>query len=161
MPVGSRIGNLFLLVLLGLLLVAGPALLVWGSIATQRHDAIVRDGVRTEGTVTEFVDAMKASRRKVTVAFTDADGRTHVARGLARSGQHPEAGDPATVAYRAGDPEANALPAYDDEDTSLLGMGVILTGVFWGLPLLVVLVRLPGRRRRRRRRAEARAAAAG
>ena len=91
------------------------------------------------------------------VEFAAPDGSTHRARGLAGPDQSPDVGSTLPVAYDEEDPGRNAVVGYDDTGSSLLGMGVILTGVFWGLPLLVLLVRLPARRRRRRE--EARAAA--
>ncbi|TQK72155.1 MULTISPECIES: DUF3592 domain-containing protein [unclassified Nocardioides] len=153
----DRLGSIALVAFVLLFMIGGPALIVWGAVAVDRHDTLVRGGQRAEGTVVEFVDAHKASKRKVEVEFAAPDGSTHRARGLAGPDQSPEVGSTLPVAYDEEDPGRNAVVGYDDTGSSLLGMGVILTGVFWGLPLLVLLVRLPARRRRRRE--EARAAA--
>lgn len=136
-----------------LLALVGPALLTWGAVDVARHDRLVSDGVRAEGTVVDFADAHKASERSVEVDFVAADGRTHRARGLAGADQHPEVGTTVPVAYDRDDPDHNAVVGYDPSGSSLLGMGTILTLLVAGLGLLLTVGRI-----RRRRRATADAA---
>lgn len=147
---GSRVARVIQVGVFATFTIVGPVLLGWGAVDVRHHETLVDEGVRAEGTIVEFADANRASRREVEVEFVAEDARIHSAFALADSEQHPEVGTTATVAYDLDDPEDNAVVGYQASGSSLLGMGVILTAISLGL-LAVGAGVLVSRRRTRRR----------
>lgn len=152
MTAGSLVNRVVLYALVALFLVGGPALLAWGATDVDHHQELVEEGTRTEGTVVSFADSNRASQRDVVVEFVAEDARIYTASALADHSQHPDVGSTVTVAYDRGDPEDNALVGYETSGSSLLGIGVILTLIGYGVLTLVGVSVLARRRRMRRAR---------
>ena len=142
----SRVFTIAALVLLAL---AGPALLVVGSVLRNGDETLRAHGTHASGVVVQFSDTMSQRNRKLTVQYVDQAGESHQVEANAGSGQHPQPGEPAEVVYDPAEPGRALVTGYDSSNTVVLGIGVVLTL----LDVFVLVVVLVGRRRRRKRAA--------
>lgn len=132
------------------LIFVGPALMVAGTQSVDADEELARTGVHAPGIIVDFTDGRKASARNITVEFTSADGGTHRASAAVDHEQHPTVGDVSEVAYREQDPDQAVVLGYESSGQFLQGIGLILTGIFTTLGIILTISGLRKRRREKR-----------
>lgn len=142
------------------LMLAGPTLMVTSYQQVDADEELARTGVQATGTITYFSDARKASNRGITVEYVAVDGVSRYANARVDHEQHPFVGERVTVAYREQNPEQAVVLGYESSSEFLGGVGLILTGVFTTLGLILIVSGLGRRRREKVRRSKVRTAAA-
>ena len=135
-----------------ILFALGPVLIVFGTHLGNADTELVRTGVRAAGTIVDFNDARKASKRYMDVEFQSADGRFHSIGVLVEHDQHPVVGEEVTVAYRESDPRQATVLGYEGDGNFLTGAGGILTFIFWGIALTFFIKSLVRAAKRRKNR---------
>ena len=129
-------------IIIGILLLAfsGPVLIGVGTYLVNADAEVARTGQHVQGTIIEFNDVQRASRRSIDVAYQPADGTVRYVSANVDHEQHPTEGLEVAVAYVVLDPDRAVVLGFDSSGVQLRGMGVVLTFVFWGIGLLYLVV---------------------
>lgn len=115
---------------------------------TDADEELARTGVHTAGTIIDFDDVRNASKRDITVRYTDGDGTAFSAFATVDHDQHPTVGDGVTVIYSESDPGRAVVVGYESDGVSVGGIGALFTLTFT-IPLGLVLIVKKVRRRRK------------
>ncbi|MFP3461320.1 DUF3592 domain-containing protein [Arthrobacter globiformis] len=134
----TRLGRAVQMVLVLVMVLAGPVMIGVGSRMADVHDEIARTGVHTTGTIVDFNDARRASQRDIRVRYTSADGTARVTSATVDHRQQPAEGGVVTVAYREQEPGKAVVLGYESDGVTVRGIGTILTMIF--IPIVLLLV---------------------
>lgn len=118
----------------------GPILIGLGSFMINADEELARTGTRAAGTIVHFDDVTKASKRRIQVEFTTADGLPHKAFAAVDHDQHPEVGGGVTVVHAENDPGRAIVLGYESDGVWFRGVGVVLTVIFGVIGLLFTFV---------------------
>ena len=143
-------GRLGALAVVLIILLVGPGLMVLGTVIIDADSELSRTGVQSAGTVTDFNDTQRASNRDIKVRYTSMDGDEYVVSANVDHDQHPEVGDPVTVAYDSEQPSHAVVLGFESDGVSLRGVGTVLTLVAIVIGLAAVIMRAVQKRRSRR-----------
>ncbi|WP_285245814.1 DUF3592 domain-containing protein [Pseudarthrobacter sp. fls2-241-R2A-127] len=130
-----------------LVLLAGPGLMVLGTVMIDADAELSRTGVQSTGTITDFNDTQRASSRDIKVQYTSTDGAEHVVSASVDHDQHPEVGTPVTVVYDGQQPSRAVVLGFESGGVSIRGVGTILTLVAALVTLIGFIMRVSGKRR--------------
>ena len=130
-----------------LVLLAGPGLMVLGTVMIDADAELSRTGVQSTGTITDFNDTQRASSRDIKVQYTSTDGAEHVVSASVDHDQHPEVGTPVTVVYDGQQPSRAVVLGFESGGVSIRGVGTILTLVVALVTLIGFIMRVSGKRR--------------
>ncbi|MFF1384594.1 DUF3592 domain-containing protein [Arthrobacter sp. NPDC058288] len=139
------------LVVTALVLCLGPVLMVVGTLQINADEDLVRTGEQVPGTITEFHDRSKASDRRMKVEFQSSGGSLHYEWIAVDYEQHPVVGEEVTVAYRESDPGHATVLGYESDGVFLRGVGTVLTCIFGGIGIFLVICYLLGVRQDRKK----------
>jgi hypothetical protein len=139
--------RVFQTVAIVLMLLAGPVAVVVGSFMMAADSDLLQNGERTSGTVTEVDDGTRASDHRFRTDYLAPDGSEQRVWADWPLDGKPAVGDVVTVIYRADDPGTAVLEGYDGPGTSVVGIGIVLTGVslLIGTAMLVGVLLRAGR----------------
>ncbi|MGN7149976.1 DUF3592 domain-containing protein [Arthrobacter sp. SAFR-179] len=118
----------------------GPILIGLGSFMINADEELARTGTRAAGTIVHFDDVTKASKRRIQVEFTTADGLQHKTFAAVDHDQHPEVGGGVTVVHAENDPGRAIVLGYESDGVWFRGVGVVLTVIFGVIGLLLTFV---------------------
>ena len=127
-----------------LVLLLGPIMIGLGSFMIGADEDLERSGVQAAGTIVHFDDVTKASERRMKVEFTSGDGARHATWAAVDHDQYPAVGEATTVIYAEHDPGRAIVPGYESDGVWVRGVGTVLTCIFGGLGILMVLAFLRG-----------------
>lgn len=130
-----------------IVLLAGPGLMVLGTVMIDADAELSRTGVQSTGTITDFNDTQRASSRDIKVQYTSTDGAEHVVSASVDHDQHPEVGTPVTVVYDGQEPSRAVVLGFESGGVSIRGVGTILTSVAALVTLIAFVMRVAGKRR--------------
>lgn len=130
-----------------IVLLAGPGLMVLGTVMIDADAELSRTGVQSTGTITDFNDTQRASSRDIKVQYTSTDGAEHVVSASVDHDQHPEVGTPVTVVYDGQEPSRAVVLGFESGGVSIRGVGTILTLVAALVTLIAFVMRVAGKRR--------------
>lgn len=130
-----------------LVVLAGPGLMVLGTVMIDADAELSRTGVQSTGTITDFNDTQRASSRDIKVQYTSTDGAEHVVSASVDHDQHPEVGTPVTVVYDGQQPSRAVVLGFESGGVSIRGVGTILTLVAALVTLIGFIMRVSGKRR--------------
>ena len=130
-----------------IVLLAGPGLMVLGTVMIDADAELSRTGVQSTGTITDFNDTQRASSRDIKVQYTSTDGAEHVVSASVDHDQHPEVGTPVTVVYDGQEPSRAVVLGFESGGVSIRGVGTILTLVAALVTLIAFIMRNAGKRR--------------
>ena len=130
-----------------LVVLAGPGLMVLGTVMIDADAELSRTGVQSTGTITDFNDTQRASSRDIKVQYTSTDGAEHVVSASVDHDQHPEVGTPVTVVYDGQQPSRAVVLGFESGGVSIRGVGTILTLVAAFVTLIGFIMRVSGKRR--------------
>jgi len=130
-----------------LVVLAGPGLMVLGTVMIDADAELSRTGVQSTGTITDFNDTQRASSRDIKVQYTSTDGAEHVVSASVDHDQHPEVGTPVTVVYDGQQPSRAVVLGFESGGVSIRGVGTILTLVVALVTLIGFIMRVSGKRR--------------
>lgn len=139
------------LVVTALVLCLGPILMVVGALQINADEDLMRTGEQVPGTITEFHDNRKASDRKMEVEFQAADGSLHYEWIAVDYEQHPVVGEEVTVVYRKSDPGQATVLGFESDGVFFRGIGTVLTLIFGGIGIFLVICYLLGVRKDRKK----------
>jgi hypothetical protein len=140
------------LVVTVLVLLLGPAMIVFGQHLINVDEDLARTGTQTSGVVIHFDDVSKASQRRMQVEFVSVDGEYRRTWVSVDHDQHPELGDETTVIYRELDPSHAIVPGYESDGVWFRGAGTVVTSLFVGIGIFLAICLFLGARKRRKQR---------
>lgn len=138
------------LVVTVVVLLLGPAMIVFGQHLIKIDEELSQTGARTTGTIIEFDDVIKASDRDIKVEFLSSDWAYHVTWAAVDHDQHPEVGAEVTVVYREQDPSHAIVLGYESDGVWFRGAGTVITGLFLAIGLFLTICFLLGGAKRRK-----------
>lgn len=134
-----------------LVLCLGPVLMVAGTLQINADEELVRTGEQVPGTITEFHDRSKASARRMKVEFQTADGAARYEWVAVDFEQHPLVGEEVKVVYRESDPGQATVLGFESDGVFFRGVGTVLTCIFGGIGIFLVICYLLGVRKDRQK----------
>lgn len=147
----SSVGSIFNGIVMVLVLLLGPAMIVFGQYLVNIDEELKQTGTQTTGIIIDFDDVNKASEREITVQFMSEDGSYHRTWADVDHDAHPVVGDAVTVVYRGVDPSHATVLGYDSDGAWFRGAGTLVTFLFVVIGMVVVISVLLGRRKRKKR----------
>jgi len=133
-------------------LALGPVMIGIGTHLSSADAELARTGEHATGTIVNFNDVRKASKRDIDVEFQSADGRFHSVDVPVDHDQHPVVGEEVTVVYRESNPEDATVLGFESDGDFLTGAGGIVTVIFWGIAILLAIKSLVNGRKPRKYR---------
>jgi hypothetical protein len=133
-----------------LVLLTGPAMIVYGQHLVNIDEELAQTGTHTTGIIVDFNDVNKASARDITVEFMSLDGTYHRTWADVDHDEHPAVGDVVDVVYRELDPSHAIVLGYESDGDFFRGAGTMLTLLFGGIGIVAAISALVGRRKRRK-----------
>jgi hypothetical protein len=144
------VGPVLNLVLTVIVLLLGPAMIVFGQHLINMDEELAQTGSYTTGTIIDFDDVTKASARDIEVEFMSLDGTLHRTWADVDHDQHPEIGAEVTVVYRERDPSHAIVLGYESDGVWFRGAGTMVTAILVLVGVIVMISAAVGRLKRRR-----------